>query len=170
MLKLLKIFFYTLFIAATVAALGFTEDGDKKAIKWYEFSKAIEKGKAENKMIVVDFYTDWCSACKLMDKNTYGNSEVISYAGKKLIMTKVNAESNEKTTFRGKQYSYRQLALGFGVRAYPTTIFITPEGEFLTDIKGYIPAEKFIPILEFLEGKHYEKMKFEEYLAKREAN
>lgn len=169
MQKLRAPLFVTLFVSVLSFGFAFSEDGDSKKIKWRSFAEAIEKGKAENKMIVVDFYTDWCSACKLMDKNTYGNSDVISYAGKNLIMTKVDAESNDKTKFRGKEYSYRQLAMGFGVRAYPTTVFITPKGEFLTDIKGYIPADKFIPILEFLDGKHYENMEFEEYLAKREA-
>ncbi|MCA9742897.1 MAG: thioredoxin fold domain-containing protein [Deferribacteres bacterium] len=166
MYRLYTTIFLLIFFSAGKA---FPEDGKAAKIQWIPFAEAIQKAKAENKMVVVDFYTDWCSACKLMEKNTYENSNVVSFAQKKLIMTKVNAESNDKTSFRGQDFTYRQLALGFGVRAYPTTIFITPQGEFLTNIEGYIPADSFIPILEYLDGKHYETMKFDEFMAKREA-
>lgn len=161
--------FLLLTLLATVVAFGFSlsDDDESKEIKWLGFKEALEKGKTENKMIVVDFYTDWCSWCKVMDKKTYGNSEIIDFASKKLVLAKVNAESNEKTIFKGKEYTYRQLSAGFGITGYPATVFLSPDGEFITDVSGYVPAEKFMPILEFLEGKHYQSMKYEEYLAKR---
>jgi thioredoxin-related protein len=84
-------------------------------------------------------------------------------------MSKVNAESDEKTTYKGKEYSYRQLTAGFGITGFPATIFLSPDGEFITNVSGYITAEKFMPMLEYIDGKHYENMEYEEFLAKREA-
>ncbi|RMD99386.1 MAG: DUF255 domain-containing protein [Calditrichaeota bacterium] len=142
---------------------------EKKGIVWLNFPQAIAKAKKENKMIVVDFYTDWCTWCKVMDEKTYGANEIIDFARKKLIMAKVNAESKDKVKFKENEYTYEQLAQAFGVTGYPSTIFLGPNGEFLTSVSGYIPPDHFLPILEFLEGKHYQKMKFEEYLKKRKA-
>lgn len=142
-------------------------EGNKK-LKWHTFSEALAKGKSENKLIVVDFYTDWCTWCKVMDEKTYGDPAVVDFASKKLVLAKVNAESNEKTTYKGKEYTFRQLSAAFGIRGFPTTIFLTPKGEFLTDVTGYITAEKFLPMLQYLEGGHYEKLTFDEFLAKRE--
>lgn len=150
------------------------EKGESKkklqAIEWLEFSKAVARGAKENKMVVVDFYTDWCGWCKVMDEKTYGNKKVIEFARKKLIMSKVDAESDETLTYKGQELTYRQLARAFGVKAYPSTAFLSPKGEFITLISGYIPPDKFLPILEFLEGKHYETMKYEEFLEKRKAS
>jgi thioredoxin-related protein len=165
----MSLFLVTFAVAYLAFGFATKNDDDAKEIKWHGFAEALKKGKAENKMIVVDFYTDWCSWCKVMDKKTYGNSEVIEFATRKLVMSKVNAESNEKTTYKGKEYTYRQLTAGFGITGYPATIFLSPEGEYITDISGYITADKFLPMLEFLEGKHYETMKYEEFVAKKKA-
>lgn len=154
--------------AGSLAAFAYRDDKDGKEIKWHNFPDALAKGKAENKMIVVDFYTDWCTWCKVMDEKTYGNEKVMDFAAKKLVMSKVDAESKAKTSYKGKQLSYRELSAGFGVRGYPATIFLTPQGEFITHVSGYIKPDKFIPILEYLEGGHYKDLKFEEFLAKRD--
>ncbi len=140
------------------------------AINWLPFSEAVAKAKKENKMVVVDFYTDWCGWCKVMDEKTYGHKDVIEFARKKLIMSKVDAESDEKVSFMGQEMTYRQLAKAFGVKGYPTTVFITPKGEFLTSVSGYIPADQFLPILEFLSDRHYEKMTFEKFMEKRKTS
>lgn len=148
---------------------GFASDDgkEKKEISWQEFSAAVKQGEKENKLIVVDFYTDWCKWCKVMDEKTYGDRQVIDFARKKLVMSKVNAESNVKVKFKGTEWTYRQLSAAFGVNSFPSTIFLTPKGELVTKIPGYIPPDRFLPILEFLEGKHYEKMEFAEFLKKR---
>ncbi|MFQ5627448.1 MAG: thioredoxin family protein, partial [bacterium] len=105
MKRLAKLLLFTLLAAGIAFGLAFSDDDESKEIKWYGFEEALQKGKTENKMIVIDFYTDWCSWCKVMDKKTYGNDKVIDFASKKLVLAKVNAESNEKTTFQGKEYT-----------------------------------------------------------------
>lgn len=143
------------------------EQGKSSPIEWQEFSKALELAKKQNKIVVVDFYTDWCGWCKRMDKDTYGHADVVKYAKSKLIMSKVDAESQEKTRFKDRELTYQQLALGLGVRGYPTTMFFDSNGELITSISSYLTAEQFIPILEFLSDGHYKNMKYEAFLAKR---
>ena len=145
------------------------EQGKSSAIEWQEFSKAIELAKKQNKIVVVDFYTDWCGWCKRMDKDTYGNAEVTKYAKAKLIMSKVDAESQEKTRFKEHELTYQQLALGMGVRGYPTTAFFDSNGDLITSISSYLTAEQFLPILEFLSDGHYKTMKYDAFLEKRKS-
>lgn len=142
-------------------------DKDKKEIQWLDFEAAVAAAKKHNRVLVVDFYTDWCGWCKVMDKKTYGDPKIIDYAHKNLIMSKVNAESSQMTSFKKTKVSYRQLAQGFQIRGYPATIFIDENGEFMTAVSGYLSANDFMPILEFLAEGHYKSMKYEEYLAKR---
>ena len=63
-----------------------------------------------------------------------------------------------------------QLAQGFGVTGYPTTIFLEPNGDAITSISGYIRANEFINIIKFVGGDHYKNMKWEEYLKKYSQN
>jgi len=139
----------------------------KEEVSWLSFEQGLAAAKKEKKMTVVDFYTTWCGWCKVMDKDTYGHASIIKYAKEKLVLVKVNAESEEKTRFRDQEYTYRELAAAFGVDSYPATAFIGANGEVLTLVPGYIPADKFLPVLEYLNDGHHKTMKFEEFLAKR---
>lgn len=142
-------------------------DKEKKdALKWHTFDQGMDVAKKEKKMLVVDFYTDWCHWCKVMDKETYGNQEVIDFVKENAIVAKINAETNEKFKFREAEYSGRELAMMFGVKGFPTTVFMSHEGELITSVSGFIPAEKFQIILKYLSGNWYEKMEFDEFVKK----
>lgn len=144
-------------------------DKEKKSrLKWHTFDQGMEAAKKEKKMLVIDFYTDWCHWCKVMDEETYGNEEVVEFAGKNTIMAKIDAETNEKFKFRDAQYSGRELSMMLGVRGFPATVFFDHNGELITSVSGFIPAENFLMILKFLSGNWYEKMKFDEFVKKQQ--
>lgn len=164
----------SIFGFAFLGLAGFTapswtndEKPKKEQITWLSFEQGVAASKKEKKMMVVDFYTDWCGWCKVMDKETYGNDNVIKFAREKLVFVKVNAESDAKTKFRDREYTYRELARAFGVTGYPATAFIDANGEVITLVPGYVPPDKFLPVLEYLEGGHYKSMKFDEFVEKK---
>lgn len=136
---------------------------EKSEIEWVTFDKGIALAQKENKVLLVDFYTDWCHWCKVMDKETYGDQGIAKYASEKIIMAKVNAETNQKFKFKDGMYSGRELSMMFGVRGFPSTVFISPQGELITSISGFIAAEKFGVILKYLAEDWYEKMEFDEF-------
>jgi len=154
-------------LAGVTSALADETKPKKNEVTWLSFEQGLATSKKEKKLLVVDFYTTWCGWCKVMDKDTYGNEKVIKFAKEKLVLVKVNAESSEKTRFRDQEYTYRELAAAFGVNGYPATAFIDANGEVLTLVSGYIAADKFIPVLEYLADGHHKTMKFDDYLAKR---
>jgi thioredoxin-related protein len=146
-----------------------TENKKKKtqAIEWHAFDKGLELAQQQKKLMVVDIYTDWCHWCKVMDKDTYGNSEVVAFARQNVIMTKLNAETTERFKFKGASYSGRELSMMFGVTGFPTTAFMNDKGELIAKVPGFIPADRFTLILKFLVGRWYEKnMTFDEFVKK----
>lgn len=165
---------WVLIVAFTIPASSCgaveSDSGDSQSerkIEWVAFDKGMELAKSEEKLLVVDFYTDWCHWCKVMDKETYGNEEVISFVKEKVVMAKVNPETaGDKFKFRDAHYSGRELSMMFGVTGFPTTVFINSKGELLTSVPGFIPAEEFVKILKYLAENWYEKMKYDEFVEK----
>lgn len=48
-----------------------------KAIDWErDYENALTRAKKENKLVIVNVYTDWCGQCRRMDKETFANREV----------------------------------------------------------------------------------------------
>lgn len=107
-------------------------------IKWEkDLATAIKKAKSKNLPIMIDIYTDWCSWCKELDKNTYANEKVIETA-KKIVSVKLNPETSEEG---------EEIAKKYGVKGYPTILFINADGFVLENVGGYIEGEKFVPYM-----------------------
>lgn len=126
-------------------------------INWYEFDTGILKSVQEKKYVVLDVYTDWCGYCKMMDKDTYNNKDVIMRMNKNFVGIKLNPEENKSLHFQNKLYLNRDFAAVLGITGFPTTIFFTPDSKIITSIPGFISASDFSDILDYISQKCYEK-------------
>lgn len=153
-----------LFIIVTVILMGVAvHAGDSS---WLSFDAGLEKAKEEKKPVLVDFYTDWCHWCKVMDEKTFNEKNVKAKLEKHFVTVRINAEDqSEQATYKGNTYNNVQLSRAFGVTGYPTIGFLEHDGDLIDTISGYIPAETFIHILTYIEEKMYDqKMPFQEFL------
>lgn len=120
----------------------------KDKIEWLTFEEAMKKSAKDNKPIFVDVYTDWCGWCKKMDKNTFQTDEVIEYVAKNYHAVKVDAESEEATSFDGQALTYRQLSGGvFKVTGYPSIVLINSKKQVAV-APGYRDKDNFVKMLE----------------------
>ena len=115
-----------------------------------EFAKGtykdmLAKAKAENKIVMIDFFTDWCKWCVELDKKVYTNDEVSGYANKHQVNWKLDAEKGEGV----------DLAKKYGISGYPTIVFVDADGKEIDRIVGYYPAKDFLKMMkDFNEGKN----------------
>lgn len=107
-------------------------------IQFFEGSwKALlQLAQQENKPIFVDVYTDWCPPCKRMDKEVLPLPEVGNAYNGSFINYKLDAEKGEGKAI-SKQYE---------VQAYPTYLYLTPEGVLLARVVDYQEAPRFIAL------------------------
>lgn len=98
------------------------------------FQSILAKAKAENKIIFVDFFTDWCGPCKRMAANVFTRPEVGEVFNANFINLKIDAEKGEGP----------ELAKKYLVRAYPTMAFINYDGELMHNLVGSKTAEQLI--------------------------
>ncbi|MBI3765214.1 MAG: thioredoxin fold domain-containing protein [Ignavibacteriales bacterium] len=137
--------------------------GDKGELQWRNLTTGLEEAKKSNKKILLDIYTDWCGWCKKLDKDVYANEMVASYLKQQYVAVKLNAESDAKVTYKGQTTSEMELAQAFGIRSYPTIIFLDAAGEPINSLGGYVNAEKFLPIVKFIGEDYYKKMTWDQY-------
>ncbi len=93
---------------------------------------AMAEAKKSNKLVMVDFYTDWCHWCKVLDEKTYSDARV-GKAAEQVVAVKVNAD--KEGVAAAKKYH---------VSGYPTIMFLAPDGTVAGQIGGYSPPEPFI--------------------------
>jgi len=101
---------------------------------WYDFDNAVKEARTGGKPVMIDFYTDWCGWCKKLDKDTYTDRTVNELA-EDFICVKINADKSP------------YLATKYGVRGYPTIVFLNAKGGVEEQIVGYAGADKFAQVM-----------------------
>ncbi len=147
---------------ATVRATG---SATGSQMRWREFADGLQEAEESEKLVLVDFFTDWCGWCKRMDKTTYRDSLILEYVERKFVPVKVNAESKKPTAYRGEAYTYAEVAGGFQIRSFPTTVFLEADGSPITTVPGYWKPEEFLIVLHYIGERHYKEKKFQEFRA-----
>lgn len=118
--------------AIILSAFSFGQTGMK--FEESTFKVALEKAKKEKKLIFLDAYATWCGPCKLMVKNIFPLQSVGDYYNSNFINTKLDMEKGEGL----------ELAKKYGVKVYPTYLFIDGDGKEVHRTVGYVKEEDFI--------------------------
>lgn len=95
------------------------------------YDAAVSRASADHKLIMIDFYTDWCVWCKRLDANTYTNPSVVSETSH-VVPVKLNAEKEGA-----------DLAKKYGVNGYPTIVFTDAKGNLVSKVVGYEEPPQF---------------------------
>ncbi len=113
------------------------EEGKVDSLFLYDYKEALQKAKDQNKIIMVDFITDWCGWCVELDKQTYSVPEVQTRL-KQMVCVKVDAEKGEGP----------DLAKKYAVNSYPRIIFIDKNEEPIDVQGGFSPPDQFKLLLQ----------------------
>jgi len=107
-------------------------------VKSNSLQPLLDRAKAENKLIFLDFYTTWCLPCRVMDDEVFSLASTGNTMNKNFISYKVNAEKENGPT----------LATVFEVYAYPTLLFLDGDGNVLERKDGSLSHSQFLNLAE----------------------
>jgi len=144
---------------------------DTPKLQWMSLKEVELAMQKEKRPILIDLYTDWCGWCKVMDKKTYTNKKVIEYLQGKFYPVKLDAETREKISWNGKNYSFNSayktneiaLYLTSGQLSYPTTVIIPLDGSGPQPIPGFLEPKDLELIVKYFGEDKYGKVPFEQY-------
>jgi len=89
---------------------------------------------ANQKLIMIDLYADWCAPCRELDKNTFSNNDVIKYCSENFINIKINTDT---------KYGY-EVYNKFNVESLPMILFVDSNKQLVGVIDGYHPPVDYL--------------------------
>jgi len=121
----LLIFFICAQISFAQYAVSFSENGLKAA---------LEKGKLENKPVMLWCYATWCPHCKYMREQVFPNTTVGNFFNKTFICVAQDMEKGEGI----------DLNKEVKISSFPTFIFYNYTGEIIYRVEGELKQAAFI--------------------------
>jgi thioredoxin-related protein len=103
-----------------------------------ELNRALEKARKEDKLVMVDFYTDWCYWCKVLEKKTFSDPVIKEKIKEKFILIRLNAEKQDGI----------ELAKRYGIHSYPLCMFINPDKQVVSMVAGYAKPDYYGTLLD----------------------
>ena len=109
----------------------------KSDLSTSEFDRVLAQAKADCKPVMIDFFADWCAACKELDQHTYVAKDVVTES-QRFVTIKVDGTNDSEITDK--------LYQKFGVKGLPTVAFISPTGDVLEKprVTGFLKPEQFL--------------------------
>ena len=147
-----------------------------QTINWVSMDDALALQQKAPKKILIDMYTSWCGPCKMLDRNTFTNKDLIAFVNEHYYAVKFNAEGNEIVNFKDQKFtnpnykpemakrrnSQHQLTQYLGVNAYPTMVFLGLDAELIAPIPGYQTAQQLELYLRLFKDDMYKEMNSQE--------
>lgn len=106
-------------------------------------AEAKEVAGQQGKLIFIDAFTTWCGPCKRMSAQVFTQDEVGEFYNQTFINLKLDMEKGEGKDFQRK---YR-------VTAFPTLLFLDPEGNVVHKVVGGMDMKNFINLGKFAASK-----------------
>jgi len=102
-----------------------------------ELDMQLSTAKAQKKLVLLDFYADWCISCKEMEVNTFANPEV-SKELKQFVLLQADVTTNSADN--------QALLKRFGLYGPPGILIFNQNSEEQKEqrVIGYMPPQRFI--------------------------
>jgi thiol:disulfide interchange protein DsbD len=101
--------------------------------------EGFQIARLEGKPVVMDFYADWCSACKELDEKSWSDERVVAEISN-FIPIKLDLTRNNEVT---ESYRNRYQIVGI-----PTVIFFSSSGEEIGRFGGFKSPEELLDYLQ----------------------
>jgi thioredoxin:protein disulfide reductase len=113
---------------------------------WVLYSdESLKLASDHQDFVVLDFYAEWCAACRELKHKTFSDPRVSGYSGKIKWLYFDSTKSTEELAVLKKKY---------GILGLPTILFFDAQGKWRQDLTltGFEDADSFIKRLDQLTG------------------
>ncbi|MEM6628139.1 MAG: thioredoxin fold domain-containing protein [Bacteroidota bacterium] len=112
-----------------------------EAVHWLSFEELEDSLATNPKKVFIDFYTDWCTYCRKMDKVVFTNSEVINILNETYYAVRFNAESDSSISFGGQVFTNEEIGRSRNPIHQITQLLAVREGKFVAPTLVFLDEE-----------------------------
>ncbi|GAB5417323.1 MAG: hypothetical protein Crog4KO_29050 [Crocinitomicaceae bacterium] len=120
----------------SVAFLSFGALAEGISFEHITLDQALEKAKSENKPIFIDVYATWCGPCKYLSREVFVEEELGDFMNEHFINLKLDGEDGDGD----------YLMSEFGLDAFPTMLYLSPDKDELNRIVGAVSADEILEV------------------------
>jgi len=128
------VLFFTVMILHGGVVNGTTPIGITAITTQAQLDSVMQVSKATGKPVYLDVSTTWCGYCRRLHRQVYTDSAVAAYFNAHFI----------NITIDGDQPLGKEMARIYGVRGFPTLLFLNSEGGVLHRVNGYVEPAVFL--------------------------
>jgi thioredoxin-related protein len=125
-----------------------------QAIRWTDLEHLQDSLRSQARPLMVFINTDWCKYCKMQQKTTFKDPELVGILNNKFYSLNINAEEQKALKFFGRTYKSgssgdfhslaRMLGLENGKLLFPTTVFYFPDSNAFQRFQGLQQADYLV--------------------------
>ena len=126
-------------VNARIQGMGAAGGVKLEAVAWTPYAEEkLAAAAREGKTVLIDFFTDWCIACKEMDRDTFSQPEVVA-ASREFVCLRSNLTTDKDPVIKDLYRRYQ-------VRGVPTYVILGPDGKELSDLRlvGFEAKKDFL--------------------------
>ncbi len=113
-------------------------------LDWKKYSiEKVQIADKEDKLVMIDFFADWCIPCKELDELTFSDKKVQEKLSQFVLIKADLTKNSEQVKHLRKLYN---------IKGVPTIIFLNKDGKEIESMRlnGFIKPEKFIEQINYL--------------------
>lgn len=153
---------------------GFVNPGYVEKPVWFKSSfldlrEDVEEAAEEGKRVMLYFYQDGCPYCEKLVNTNFAQRDIVEKTRKNFDVIAINMWGDTTVTdLQGNEVSEKVFSRDLKVQFTPTLLFLDEQGNVALRANGYYPPHRFMTALDYVAGKHEQKLSFREYSASRQ--
>lgn len=173
LIKLMNRSFYVSVLLIVCSILVEPPGHAQNEINWLDIEQGVKKAIDQDKILLINVYTEWCGFCKRLDQTTFMDKDVMPIIKENFIPVKFNAEMNASIIFDGKKYDYiKEGRRGHHGLAgylldnrlgYPTLVYVLKNGKIIHRSPGFRNETDMLKELTYIKEGHYKRVDWRTY-------
>jgi thiol:disulfide interchange protein DsbD len=126
------------FIIAVATGFWLLPAPQQSQVQWQKYEPAtVQTALQNNQPVLIKFTADWCSNCKIVDKNVYQDPQMATFLTQQDFVM-IKADTTQKTY--QATIDYNEIFKGAG--SVPNTVLLNPDTKTITNIRGIFTSEE----------------------------
>ena len=144
--------FLSLYLCLLCASLSCARAAAPVGVTWKGYGEALSEARQKGVPVFLFFYSYPCASCSEMESTTLRDERVVLYLRDQFVSVRIDKPQSPL------------LAETYDVHGLPLNFFLSPEGEKIAFLPGYVEPDIFLGILKYVREGHYRSKTLPEYL------